>query len=205
MRRGLSGSYCVRKGARETVVALPETLTTARLRLTAWSCHDHDLLVELMTDPRVVGFVRNRQPWPAEFLDQRHRDVLEQWATYGFGWRAIQRRDNGDRVGLLATNRRTMHESPLATPAVELGWFLTPRAWGLGFATEAAAAARDEVFDGASADLLFARYQVGNAASGAVVRKLGLRYHHDHDDAHGYRHHVHLLTRQDWLSTRAAG
>jgi [ribosomal protein S5]-alanine N-acetyltransferase len=187
------------------VVPLPDALTTARLQLTAWTEGDRDLLAELVTDPRVVRFVRNRLPWPVEFLEQRHRDVLEQWAAYGFGWRAILRRDNADRVGLLAINRRSVQESPLATPAVELGWFLVPRAWGLGFATEAARAARDEVFDAVGADLLFARYQVGNTASGAVMNKLGLRYQHDHDDAHGYRHHVHLLTRADWLSARDAG
>lgn len=186
------------------MVTVPETLTTARLELTAWTDGDRDLLAELVADPRVVRFVRDRRPWPVEFSDQRHRDVLEQWANYGFGWRAIRRRDNADRVGLLAITRRSVQESPLATPAVELGWFLAPRAWGVGFATEAARAARDEVFDGVGADLLFARYQVGNAASGAVMGKLGLRYQHDHDDAHGYRHHVHVLTRTDWLSLRAA-
>jgi RimJ/RimL family protein N-acetyltransferase len=187
------------------VVALPDTVTTARLRLTAWTEQDRDLLAELVTDPRVVRFVRDRQPWPVPFLDQRHRDVLEQWDSYGFGWRAIQRRDTAERVGLLAVNRRSVHESPLATPAVELGWFLVPRAWGQGFATEASRAARDEVFDGVGSDLLFARYQAGNTASGAVMRKLGLRYHHDHDDFHGYRHHVHLLTRAQWLCSRRAG
>lgn len=186
-------------------MGLPDTLTTARLRLTAWTERDRDLLVELMTDPGVVRYVRNGQPWPAEFLDQRHRDVLEQWDRFGFGWRAIRRRRSGRRVGMLAINRRSVHESPLATPAVELGWFLLPRAWGRGFATEAARAARDEVFDGVGADLLFARYQVDNAASGAVMRKLGLRYHHDHDDFHGYRHHVHLLTRAQWLSAQPEG
>jgi RimJ/RimL family protein N-acetyltransferase len=183
-------------------VTLPDTVTTARLQLTVWTGADRDLLAELVTDLRVVRFVRDRRPWPVEFLEQRHRDALEQWTTRGFGWRAIQRRDNADRVGMLAITRRSASESPLATPAVELGWFLAPRAWGLGFATEAARAGRDEVFDEVGAELVFARYQVGNTASGAVMSKLGLRYQCEQDDAHGYRHHVHLLSRAEWLSSR---
>lgn len=189
-------------------MALPETVLTARLRLTAWTERDRDLLVELMTDPRVVRYVRDRRPWPVGFLDQRHRDVRDQWDRFGFGWRAIRRRRSRRRVGILAINRRSKHESPLATPAVELGWFLLPQAWGRGFATEAALAARDEVFAGVGADVVFARYQVDNTASGAVTRKLGLHHHHDHVDAHGHRHHVHLLTRAEWqqhcVATRGA-
>ncbi len=54
----------------------------------------------------------------------------------------------------------------------ELGYWLLPRAQGLGYATEASRAVMAQQFAGASGDV-YAGYFLGNDRSAAVLRKLG--------------------------------
>jgi RimJ/RimL family protein N-acetyltransferase len=58
----------------------------------------------------------------------------------------------------------------------EIGWWLTPSAWGRGLAREGAGAVRDEAFERVGAPSILARIQPANAASLAVAAAIGLRY-----------------------------
>lgn len=55
----------------------------------------------------------------------------------------------------------------------ELGYWLTPEAWGRGYATEAGRAVLDIARYAMGLRHLRARHHVGNPASGRVLRKLG--------------------------------
>lgn len=59
--------------------------------------------------------------------------------------------------------------------APELGYWLTPDAWGRGYATEAARAVVAIARDALRLPRLRSSYFVGNEASGRVLRKLGFR------------------------------
>lgn len=59
--------------------------------------------------------------------------------------------------------------------AAELGYWISPRYWGLGFATEAAHAVVDMARTALPCRKLVARHFVDNPASGNVLRKLGFR------------------------------
>lgn len=56
----------------------------------------------------------------------------------------------------------------------ELGYWLTPDAWGRGFATEAARAVLDIARHTLGLRRVLARHHVDNPASGKVMRKLGM-------------------------------
>lgn len=58
---------------------------------------------------------------------------------------------------------------------VEIGWWLIPRLWGHGIATEGALRLRDEAFDRIGLDRIIARVQPGNLASIRVAEKLGMQ------------------------------
>ena len=62
-----------------------------------------------------------------------------------------------------------------ATGAHELGYWLTPSAWGRGYATEAGRAVVAMVRDALPIGRLWSRYHVDNPASGRVLGKLGFR------------------------------
>lgn len=55
---------------------------------------------------------------------------------YGFGLWALERKDSGAFIGMTGL-LNVNFEAPFA-PAVEIGWRLARRHWGLGFASEAA-------------------------------------------------------------------
>lgn len=57
----------------------------------------------------------------------------------------------------------------------ELGYWISPRYWGLGFATEAARAVIDMARASLPCRKLVAHHYVDNPASGNVLRKLGFR------------------------------
>lgn len=60
-----------------------------------------------------------------------------------------------------------------AQNAIELGYWVTPRAWGRGYATEAARVMVDFARHALRVDMVQAGHFVDNAASGRVLRKLG--------------------------------
>jgi len=57
----------------------------------------------------------------------------------------------------------------------ELGYWLTPDAWGRGYATEAGQAMLDIARHALGLDRVVAGHFIDNPASGAVLRKLGFR------------------------------
>ncbi len=59
--------------------------------------------------------------------------------------------------------------------AAELGYWISPRYWGLGFATEAARAVVDMARTALPCRKLTAHHYIDNPASGNVLRKLGFR------------------------------
>src|SRR2546425_479431 len=57
---------------------------------------------------------------------------------------------------------------------LEIGWWLARSAWGRGYASEAAAAARAEAFGRLACTRLIARVRPENAASAKVAERLGM-------------------------------
>jgi RimJ/RimL family protein N-acetyltransferase len=58
----------------------------------------------------------------------------------------------------------------------EIGYWIGVPYWGSGFATEAAAIALDFGFTHLNLHRIFAAHFLGNAASGRVLQKIGMRY-----------------------------
>ena len=68
------------------------------------------------------------------------------------------------------------HTTKFGHPEVELEWFIDPDAWGRGYATEMAEEAVRAAFTTLGLDSLIAYTATSNAASQAVMRKLGMTY-----------------------------
>ncbi|MGH3378164.1 MAG: GNAT family N-acetyltransferase [Actinoallomurus sp.] len=174
------------------------TLTTARLALRPWAPAFEDDLFRLSSDERVMRFIGDGQTWSRERAAERHRECLRHWREHDFGWRAMI--DGDDFVGLAALNRLGDAVPGIEESAVEIGWWVDPRSWGQGFATEAARALRDEAFTDLAAERLVARYQPANAASGRVMVKLGMNVWGDTAGRGTGPVRVYTLDRTDWES-----
>lgn len=68
----------------------------------------------------------------------------------------------------------------------EIGWRLTRRSWGRGYATEAAAAALSDAFDRVGCSEVLAYTAADNVRSQAVMARLGLTRRESLDFTHDY-------------------
>ena len=140
------------------------TLTTPRLTLRGPKDSDVAPLGAFLESPRAewIG-----GPWPADEAPEWLTWSVEQWAEHGHGtWIVALRADDRPigRVGLL-------HHEGL--PGPELGWFLFEGFDGLGYAHEAALAARDYCRDVLGLPPLFSLIEPANLRSKALAERLG--------------------------------
>ena len=86
--------------------------------------------------------------------------------------------DGADLVSAMvfvALNRLDAAATRMMRPGdLEIGWWLARSAWGRGYASEAAAAARAEAFGRLACTRLIARVRPENAASAKVAERLGM-------------------------------
>ncbi len=145
-----------------------EPLRTRLLLLDPLSRDDYPWLCGVYADPEVMRYigsgVRNEENC-RKALDA----ALAQAERLGFGYWVLRERSSGERVGgaMLMIRRE-------GAP-VELGFLLARGAWGRGFATEAARAVVDHAFGALQVPEIQAFTDVDNAASMAVLRKVGFR------------------------------
>jgi len=146
-------------------------LETARLVLRPPSLDDLAVAGELAGDPEVMRFIGGTLP-AERFVAQ----WVDWWDTDRIGPFLVERRADGrflGRVGVHTWDTRTWslttHAAAGAFAQPELGWALVRKAWGNGYATEAARAVRD--WHGV--DQLVSVIAPDNVGSQAVARRLG--------------------------------
>jgi RimJ/RimL family protein N-acetyltransferase len=90
----------------------------------------------------------------------------------GFGMWAAERASDGALVGAVGLHYIT-HGQPMAGQ-LEVGWRLTPSAWGCGYATEGAAAALAWALERLDAEIIVSCTARRNLRSEAVMRRIGM-------------------------------
>ena len=142
-------------------------------------------------DPEVMRFgdgVQTRQ-WVENWL----RACLERYhQTWGFGPYAVLEKRSQDVIGYCGL---FYFPDINGQPEVEIGYRLMHSAWGRGYATEAALAARDFAFNSLGIQRLVAIIDPSNTASIRVAEKIGMRYQTE-VMLEGYTHpdHVYVIT-----------
>lgn len=134
------------------------------------------MLARLSADPRVVRYVGTGEPWTAARALEVSDHQAEHWHLHGFGWRVILEKSTGEEIGLLALNYMADGAAGIGPQEYEIGWWLDPSRWGVGYASEAAAAVAKDAFAGLEAPRLLARIQPPNGPSIAVARSIGMTH-----------------------------
>ncbi len=178
-----------------------DRLETPRLILRRWRPSDHAPFAELNADPEVM------RHFPAT-VDRAGSDGMiariETGFDYlGYGLYAVEVKGGSPFVGYVGL-MPVRAPNPLA-PAVEIGWRLARRAWGRGYASEAARACLDLAFDHLGLEEVVSFTAVANAPSRAVMTRIGLRADPSRDFDHpalelGHplrRHVLYAITRED--------
>jgi ribosomal-protein-alanine N-acetyltransferase len=171
-------------------------MRTERLLMRRWRESDRERFAALNADPRVM------EHFPAT-LDRAASDAFVErieagFQAHGFGLWALERLDTGEFIGFtgLSVARFQAH----FTPAVEVGWRLCRQAWGHGFATEAARQALTAGFEEFGLEEIVSFTATGNAASRAVMHRLGMSRNPAEDFEHpalppGHPLRCHVLYR----------
>ena len=158
-------------------------IETERLLLRLPVPGDAEQLLESLADPEVMRYIgRGETATLPDAIEQVDR-MRRAWRADGFGRFVVVRRDDGaviGRVGLLAWDPETWASgvrSEIGPDAeIELGWTLARRAWGHGYATEAARAARDWTLAEVRPNRVISLIHPDNERSKRVATKIGQRF-----------------------------
>jgi RimJ/RimL family protein N-acetyltransferase len=142
-------------------------LTTERLVLRPVTAQDQAVLLAHWTLPDVRRFLFDGEALSAAEVTETIKDSARDFATDGYGIWLIQEEGQAGLVG-------TAGLRPLEDLGLEIFYSLAPGSWGKGYATEAARAVMEHALVDHRLPEVLAEVDEGNAASVAVVRRLGM-------------------------------
>ena len=148
-----------------------QLLRTERLVLRPVTAGDHAALLAHWTQPGVRRFLFDGAALSAAEVAETIEESIGHFAARGFGIWLIEL---GSEVGTAASLVGTAGLRPLEESGLEIFYSLAPGAWGHGYATEAARAVMEYGLGPLALPEVLAEVDEGNAASVAVVKRLGM-------------------------------
>jgi RimJ/RimL family protein N-acetyltransferase len=149
-------------------------LSTERLVLRPVTADDHAAVLAHWTQPDVRRFLFDGAAPSAAEVAETIEESIGDFATRGFGVWLIElstaSRLDSSAAGLVGTAGLR----PLGGSGLEIFYSLAPGAWGHGYATEAARAVVEYGLGPLGLPEVLAEVDEGNAASVAVVKRLGM-------------------------------
>jgi RimJ/RimL family protein N-acetyltransferase len=144
-----------------------ELLATERLTLRRLERRDAAVISAYRSDPAVAQYQSWDSPYPVQSAEALVRE-MESRRLDEPGWTqiGIELRATGELIGDVAFENRDASEAAV-------GYSLAPAHWGHGYATEAVGAVVAHGLDALGFDLIVAEVVPENAASIAVLTRLG--------------------------------
>jgi [ribosomal protein S5]-alanine N-acetyltransferase len=149
-------------------------LSTERLVLRPVTADDHAALLAHWTQPDVRRFLFDGAALSAAEVAETMEESIGDFAARGFGIWLIELGPAAGLVGTAAGLVGTAGLRPLGGSGLEIFYSLAPGAWGHGYATEAARAVVEYGLGPLGLPEVLAEVDEGNAASVAVVKRLGM-------------------------------
>jgi [ribosomal protein S5]-alanine N-acetyltransferase len=143
---------------------------TPRLILRQFTEADAPLILALNSDPEIVKYVHELPLKTQEQAEKILLDTILPQYKNDLGRWAIYTKDNMDFIGWCGLKYRPELDE------IDLGYRLMKKAWGKGFATEAAQHTLDHGFKNLNCKLITARAHIENIASIKVLEKIGMDF-----------------------------
>lgn len=163
-------------------------IQTERLHLRTVSPDDAPFYLELVNDPSWIRFIGDRG---IRTVDAARAAILDgpvaMYERLGYSLYLVQRRSDGAAMGMCGLIKRDV------LPDTDIGYAISPRYWGQGYAYEAAAAVVAHARGPLGLPRLMAITSPDNDASIQLLGKLGMRFveriHLEgwHEDSNLYR------------------
>ena len=147
------------------------TLATERLLMRWLTLDDTDLMLSIWNDPEFVRHVGDRGiRTPEQAVEALTGGPLALYRDFGYGPYRLSLSDSDEPVGICGLFRRDGLDDP------DIGFALLPPYCGAGLASEAATAVVAHARDDLGIEILTAIVSPENAASIALIQKLGLSF-----------------------------
>ena len=169
-------------------------IQTPRLTLRSFALADLDPLYAIVSDPDVVRYFPRADPWPLDVVQRTLNDHWRHWEEHGYGWWAVERRQNGELLGWCGLC--FLDE----TAETEVKYLLKRSHWGRGLATEGARRSIQYAFTELDLDMIVGLVHPENIASQRVLEKSGLIFG-NRATYFGLELLRYTIARRRWLST----
>ena len=157
-------------------------LSTERLILRTWKPSDIPLMAAISSNPLVMEHFPATQDIAATQALVNH--INQHYEKFGYALYAVETKDTHEFIGFVGLNHPPFeipNFQPTSLPIVEIGWRLSSKHWGKGYATEAAKAVLHYAFTELNLIEIISFTVAANIKSRRVMEKIGL-HHSENDD-----------------------
>lgn len=173
-------------------------METTRLLLRELTMEDVDALHEILSDPQTM------QHYPSPFSEEQTRKWImrnmERYQQQGFGLWAVVLKETGELIGDCGVTMQNIH----GVICPEIGYHIRRDHWRKGYASEAARACMDYIFEHTTFNSVYSYMKYTNAASYGVALKNGMTFVEEYDDPVNTRTRVYAISRDAWQALRCA-
>lgn len=150
---------------------IPYIFKSDRLGFRAWAKADIEKMAEINGDKEVMEFFPGVKTYDetVAFIGRMQRQLLDK----GYCYFALDKLDDGELIGFIGVSDQVFEAS--FTPCVDIGWRLSRKEWGKGFATEGAKRCLQYAFEELRIGKVYAMAPVINISSEQVMRKIGMK------------------------------
>ncbi|MCW3124243.1 MAG: acetyltransferase, ribosomal protein N-acetylase [Flavipsychrobacter sp.] len=145
--------------------------TSERLGFRNWEQADIPLMAEINADPDVMEFfpgTKNHEE-TAAFIER----MQLQLADNGYCYFAVDKLEDRSFIGFIGLSEQAYEAS--FTPCTDIGWRLSKKYWGKGYATEGAVRCLEYAFSNLKIKKVLAVAPKINVRSELVMQKAGMR------------------------------
>ena len=168
-------------------------IETTRLILREMTENDFASLYSIFSDPDTM------KHYPAPFDEEKVRRWIavnqERYRTFGFGLWTVVLKATGEVIGDCGITMQNIH----GVIRPEIGYHIGKTWQRRGYASEAARACRDYLFENTPFEAVFSYMKYTNAASYGVAEKNGMRFMEEYADPINVRTKVYGMTREEWV------
>lgn len=148
-----------------------KVIETERLILRTWENKDIDPMAQIDQDPKVcehLPAIGNRSATEALI-----KHIMRHYEQHGFSLYAVELKATHELIGFLGLMIPSFEAHFM--PAVEIGWRLSSKHWGQGYATEGATAVLDYAFNQLGLKEIVSLTVPANVRSIRVMEKIGMK------------------------------
>ena len=174
-------------------------LETRRLILREMTMEDHAPLLAVLSDPLAMKYYP--RPFDGPMVEQWIRWGLSGYKERGFGLWAMVHREEDRVIGDCGLTIQLVD----GIEEIEIGYHLLRSHWGRGYATEAASACRDWVFDVLDRDRVISWMGPENAPSRRVAERVGMKLEKQTKNRYGKDAVVYSVERGEWGDRGGSG